>query len=155
MKYLLTIIAILALSLPVDAQQTERRGGPPRRNGPPGNQDAIGRGPGDRGPRGNNGNQNPGRPGQGNPGNPNRPAPGAPGQPGLPGSPVGYTDLGVVPGYGSVWLGQVWRPNAWVTEWNPVVVPPDAVQPIPVPLAGDVEEREISFWHNGVKYVLE
>lgn len=59
-------------------------------------------------------------------------------------------------GYGaSVFLGEVWRPNAWVTPWCPQVIPAQAVQPLPAASPGTTPEYKINFWHNGVEYVLE
>lgn len=56
---------------------------------------------------------------------------------------------------GGVWLPDLWRPNAWVTPWSPVVLPPEAAAPVVPTMPRIPEEKEVSFWFNGTKYVLE
>lgn len=56
---------------------------------------------------------------------------------------------------GTVWLDEVWRPNAMVTPWNPQVIPSIPVEPVQAPQDSMTPERTLGFWFNGLQFVLE
>lgn len=55
----------------------------------------------------------------------------------------------------SVWLPQVWRPNAFLTPWCPQPIPAEAVQPVAPadPVPGDYPAPR--FWFGGKWYIVE
>lgn len=62
---------------------------------------------------------------------------------------------GISSGYGSVWLDEVWRPNAMVTPWNPQVIPSIPVEPVQAPQDSTTPERTLGFLVDGLQFVLE
>jgi hypothetical protein len=56
---------------------------------------------------------------------------------------------------GAVWLGEVWRPNAFLTPWCPQPVPMEAVQPMYPAMPEPGDYPEVKFWYGGRWFVIE
>ena len=66
----------------------------------------------------------------------------------------GTASVAVNAGGGWGW-GQVYRDNMVGTPWCPIVIPPESVDSIPSRSPEFGDEQTLSFWHFGIRYVLE
>ena len=55
----------------------------------------------------------------------------------------------------SVWLPQVWRPNAILTPWCPYVTPVEGYGPVEIARPEPGDYPEVRFWFGGKWYVIQ